>query len=259
MHVHFVLLAWLGYSLLMPSSLFGQPNDSSTLKTKYWAGIITQRWTDNGSDTIYLVPKMELVDGVAAIRYEKQTAPPLRIRRIMVDSPASQSGLQPGDVILAFNETPVSNHADLVAAIQSNGDRTATIQVLRGSAELSVAIHPIARPDNYADRVRQDRADENAASTSGQSPKSDTTVQSEVVALPGNLPGLLALAAQNQSQPVESVDVAPTTEHPTDLPNDVNFDRSTHLLIEKLEQFSIEWQSLLERQKQTLQNLNGLR
>lgn len=259
MHVHLVLLGWLGYSLLMPSSLFGQSNDSSTLETKYWAGIITQRWTDDGADTIYLVPKMEIVAGVAAIRYEKQTTPPLRIRRVMVDSPASRSGLQPGDVIQAFNESPVSTHADLVAAIQSNGDQTATIQLLRGSAELSVSIHPIARPDNYADRVRQDRADENAETTSGQTPTGDTTVQSEVVALPGNLPGLLALAAQNQSQPVESVDPAPTTEHATDLPKDVNFDRSTQLLIEKLEQFSIEWQELLERQKQTLQNLNGLR
>ncbi|MDP1564520.1 MAG: PDZ domain-containing protein [Pirellulaceae bacterium] len=257
MQVHIVLLGWLGCSLLFPANLFGQSSNPVTLETKYWAGIITQRWTNDGSDTIYLVPKMEVVDGVAAIRYEKQATPPLRIRRVMVDSPASRSGLQPGDMILAFNETTVSTHADLVAAIQSNGHQTATLHVLRGSAELSVSIHPIARPDNYADRVRQDRTDENDGSISGQTPTSDATVKSEVVALPGNLPGLLALAAQNQSHPLEPVE--PSIENPTELPNNANFDRSTQLLIQKIEQFSLEWQELLERQKQTLKNLNGLR
>ncbi len=263
MQVYSLFLVWLGSLLIGLSCSFAQSDAASSAETKYWAGIITERPTNNPVDAIFLVPHKEVVDGVANIRYEKHSTAPLRIRRVMVDSPASRAGLQPGDTILAVNQSPVSIHADLVAAIQANADQTATLHVLRDQEELFVDIQPMVRPVDYAERVQADRAAENASLRSSNPQAGDSSAASEVVTLPGNLPGLLALAAQNNATSPEAKTSDASPDAPME-PNglesspEVNFDRSTQLLIKKLEQFSYEWQELLDRQKQTLKDLNEL-
>ncbi len=264
MQVYLLSLVWLGCLLIGPSMTYAQSSEASSAETRYWAGIITERPADNPVDAIYLVPRKEVVDGVATIRYEKRATPPLRIRRVMVDSPASRAGLQPGDTILAVNGSTVSIHADLVAAIQANADQIATLQLLRDQEERLVEIQPIVRPVDYAERVHADRAAENASLGSSDLHVGDASATSEVVTLPGSLPGLLALAAQNNSpsrEPHTSETGGPAV--PMESPqressSEVNFDRSTQLLIKKLEQFSKEWQELLDRQQQTLKDLNEL-
>lgn len=254
----FSLGGLLGCLLLLPSSLFAQTAGDANMEPRFWAGIITYRPTNDGDNTIYLVPKTETVDGVATLRYEQQTTPPLRIRRVMVDSPASEAGFQTGDTILAFNDTKISTHVDLVAAIQGNRDQRATVRIVRGQQELSLELRPIARPADYAIRVQRDRESEAAELQRAPSPIDRSSTGPEVVAVPANLSGLLALAAQNKSQPESSTESPPTTVDQFQLPADANFNRSTQLLIEKLEQFSIEWTELLERQKQTLRDFQGL-
>jgi hypothetical protein len=270
--------------LLAAPDLHSQTPSDQTSETRYWAGIITERWPKQESGTVYLVPRVEVVDGATVIRYEKQSTPPLRIRRVMVDSPASRAGLQILDTIVSFNQAPAADHSELVSAIQANGEEPAVVRIIRGNEELTVTIQPVRRPADYSDRVRQDRAAEQAELESQASAEAKPP-QLEVVALPGNLPGLLALAAQQNalpapagsdpaSDPSSNPAIPPTqgtdqtapqkqevgpvgaTAPKLEFPKDVNFDRSTRLLIEKLEQFSLEWQELLERQKQSLKNLS---
>ena len=274
--------------LLAAPDLHSQTPSDQPSETSYWAGIITERWPKQESGTVYLVPSVEVVDGATVIRYEKQSTPPLRIRRVMVDSPASRAGLQVRDTIISFNQAPVADHSELVSAIQANGEEPAVVRIIRGNEELTVTIQPVRRPADYADRVRQDRAAEQAELESPASAEAKPP-QLDVVALPGNLPGLLALAAQQNAPPAptgsdpasnpssnpagspaipptqgtgqtapQEPEVGPvgTTAPELEFPKDVNFDRSTRLLIEKLEQFSLEWQELLERQKQSLKNLS---
>ncbi|MBL8890693.1 MAG: PDZ domain-containing protein [Planctomycetaceae bacterium] len=237
---------------------WGQTPPPATSDVKFWAGIITQKPDHDDRSTIFMVPKRENANGVEITRYETQSTRPLTIRRVMLDSPASRSGLLPGDTLLKFNQQALSTHADLVTEIQANGNETATLLIARAGKELAVELTPIRRPDDYADRVRADRAAEAADQAAGKN-----APESDLVELPGNLSGLLSLAAKNNSSAQASQEVvplAPQNSEPSDmtLPPGANFDRSTRLLIDKLEQFSKEWSELLDRQKQSLNDLKDM-
>lgn len=232
-----------------------QTPSAAAQDSKFWAGIITHRMDQDDRDTIFMVPKRELVNGVETIRYETQTTRPLTIRRVMLDSPASRAGMMPGDLLLKFNDQSLATHSDLVAAVQANGNQAAVLRYSRAGQEQHVELIPIQRPADYADRVRADRAAEAAEQAAGRgSPESD------LVELPGNLSGLLSLAAKKQSAAQEPADATPVVPQASELqlPPGANFDRSTRLLIDKLDQFSKEWTDLLERQKQSLNELRGM-
>ena len=53
-------------------------------------------------------------------------------------SPAAQSGIRPGDTIVAFNGRPVSSWDQVSVAIRSNLDQTAAITVLRGGERVEL-------------------------------------------------------------------------------------------------------------------------
>jgi len=239
-------------------------------ETRYWAGIITVRTVASG-DTVYLVPESEKSDAGGAVRYRTQEQMPLTIRRVMEDSPASAAGLMPGDILLEYSGQPLSVHADLVAAIQANAGGAAIIRLSRGGEVRELELRAIPRPADYAERVLSDRAAEQAE-MGALSAKSGAGV----VVLPNNLADLLALAAKGaetndsevgrpemaaggQAEALESQSAGNRQDEGdlSEAAGAVNFDRSTRLLMDKLDEFSREWSDLLERQRQTLRQWSG--
>jgi regulator of sigma E protease len=74
---------------------------------------------------------------------------PVQLAEVAVDSPASQAGLQAGDVIVAFDNQPV-NVQTFRQETQTHLDRTVTVTVRRGDqasgGEFNVALTPRANP-----------------------------------------------------------------------------------------------------------------
>jgi S1-C subfamily serine protease len=62
-------------------------------------------------------------------------------------SPASKAGLKPGDVIIGIDGTTIQAESDLARAIDRHkpGD-TVNVQVLRGTAELTLSVTLAERP-----------------------------------------------------------------------------------------------------------------
>lgn len=56
--------------------------------------------------------------------------------------PAEQAGLQPGDRILAVNETPIADWGDWVAMIRSRPGQPMVVVILRGGNERSLSLTP---------------------------------------------------------------------------------------------------------------------
>ena len=65
----------------------------------------------------------------------------------MPEMPATQAGLQPGDVVIAVDGGAVTNWEELSAAIRGSGGREVELTVRRGDETLNVPITPEAKPD----------------------------------------------------------------------------------------------------------------
>lgn len=236
---------------------------------QYWAGIITVRPVDT-PDRVYLVPEVIGGDGGAGVDYRAQDHVPLTVRRVMEDSPAGRVDLLPGDILLEYSGVPLRVHADLVATIQANQGASAVLRLSRGGEVRELELRPIPRPADYVERVLRDRAAEQA--DSGVMPAES---DSAVVVLPSKLADLLALAAKGaatgeEASPIdggaggerEALELQSSGSRveesaEANAAEAVNFDRSTRLLLEKLDEFSREWTELLERQREIVRQLSG--
>lgn len=65
---------------------------------------------------------------------------------IAPDSPAAQAGLQPGDLVLAFNGSAINTREELQAATREHLDQEVTLAVWRNGALLDVALTPRGTP-----------------------------------------------------------------------------------------------------------------
>lgn len=64
------------------------------------------------------------------------------IREVVADSPAAMAGLQPGDVIVAINDRPITNTRDVGYNIQLNLGSIMEMQLRRGSETKTVRVAP---------------------------------------------------------------------------------------------------------------------
>ena len=69
------------------------------------------------------------------------------VGQVMPEMPATQAGLQPGDVVTAVDGGAVTNWEELSAAIRGSGGREVELTVRRGDETLNVPITPEAKPD----------------------------------------------------------------------------------------------------------------
>lgn len=65
---------------------------------------------------------------------------------IAPDSPATQAGLQPGDLVLAFNGNPINTREELQSITREHLDQEVTLTVWRDGALLDVALTPRGAP-----------------------------------------------------------------------------------------------------------------
>ena len=100
---------------------------------------------------------------------------PLKIRRIMEDSPASRAGLRPGDLIVRFAGVPITSHDALLEAVQASRGEASQVEVLRDGDSYELRIQPTVRPSDYRERVFRERAQENAELTARATKSADPT------------------------------------------------------------------------------------
>src|ERR671911_2567869 len=69
------------------------------------------------------------------------------VRNIAPNSPAERAGVKPGDVIIGLNGEPVRSNDDLLNLLDASSiGQDATLRVLRGNKELSLAVRPREQP-----------------------------------------------------------------------------------------------------------------
>ncbi len=68
--------------------------------------------------------------------------PAAMVDRLVPGAPAERAGLEPGDVVLAVDDTAIGNWFDMVDAISSRPGEETRLTVQRGDAQLKVAITP---------------------------------------------------------------------------------------------------------------------
>ena len=86
------------------------------------------------------------------------------IARVVRGSPAEKAGLKQYDVVVEAGETPVAELKELIQAIQRNHDKEISLQVIRSSQRMSLAVTPERRRKctrilvlgKLADRERSD-------------------------------------------------------------------------------------------------------
>ncbi len=71
---------------------------------------------------------------------------PVRLAAISAESPAQQAGLQPGDVVVAFDGQPVASSQQFRDLTQAHVGEPVQLTVQRSGAEVNVALTPRATP-----------------------------------------------------------------------------------------------------------------
>ncbi len=70
----------------------------------------------------------------------------LRINAVTAESPAQTAGIVEQDVILFMNDRATNQIEELVAAIDENGEKPATLQIVREHNPMTLSITPLKRP-----------------------------------------------------------------------------------------------------------------
>lgn len=77
----------------------------------------------------------------------------MMVQSVMPNSPAAKAGIKEHDILLAFGETQIHGIEDLTKAVRENGDKEASLTVLRGGKKETLRVKPEQRP---AGTVRYD-------------------------------------------------------------------------------------------------------
>jgi hypothetical protein len=101
--------------------------EASAAQADYWIGILG-------------IP----VDEV--LRSQLKIESGLVVQDIVAESPAAEAGVQKHDILLKFNDTPVTDLESLAAAIAANQDAQADLTLIRAGEQRSVKIRPSLRP-----------------------------------------------------------------------------------------------------------------
>ena len=144
-----------GIGFAIPSNLAGEISEQLIARGKFsraWLGVEIHAVRD---DTDF----HELVGGVDE---------GVIVKSILPDSPASQSGLHPGDVITALNGRRLFTAQQLRDEVRHKGiGHSLTLEVFRGGKTLSVRIKPVEYVDPAQPAVADASTGENASSGLG--------------------------------------------------------------------------------------------
>ncbi|MBD0371943.1 MAG: PDZ domain-containing protein [Pyrinomonadaceae bacterium] len=88
-------------------------------------------------------------------RFQLREPRGLAITRVAEDSPASRAGLKAGDVILRFDNEPVTTHNKLQRLInEAAPEQSVRLQISRNGSEQEVSINVGRRPNRFEDIIR---------------------------------------------------------------------------------------------------------
>lgn len=125
------------------------------------SGVIAEEsWIDSRSGAIQFYNANELLDPatvnqfwigvqcseipkVQSLSEEMQTV--LAVEDVVPDSAASEAGIEVKDVICAWNERQLNSVSELVAEIQANQSKLATVSLIRDGKKLDVELKPRSR------------------------------------------------------------------------------------------------------------------
>ena len=74
----------------------------------------------------------------------------LVIEEVTADSPAADAGMLADDILISINKTPVADMPALMAFLTENGEKEATVQLLREGKKKSLKVTPTERPADHA-------------------------------------------------------------------------------------------------------------
>jgi S1-C subfamily serine protease len=67
----------------------------------------------------------------------------MRVAKVTAGGPADKAGIETGDVIVRFGETPVHSVRDYMVGLQNaTGDKPVPVQIKRGEKTLTVMVEP---------------------------------------------------------------------------------------------------------------------
>ena len=72
---------------------------------------------------------------------------------VVPDSPASEGGINAGDMVLSVNDTSVNTWEDFTAIIKQNPNTTLSMIVVRDGSEIQKSVTPLSAPDIASGRV----------------------------------------------------------------------------------------------------------
>lgn len=90
---------------------------------------------------------IEEVDLPEALRIEPEAARGLLVTAVMTDSAADKAGIQVGDVVVAIDGQPTTDHAHLLAALNGKVGKTVQVRLARHGEALDVEATPGERSD----------------------------------------------------------------------------------------------------------------
>lgn len=111
---------------------------------------------DGEEKTFWVEPRVPEQEGIGRRGLRQIGIAPAmtpRIARVMPDSPASQAGLRPGDLILAVDGDPLLSMASLAQYLDTYGGGPISLTVDRGGSVLETVVEPKVPVDGEKPRV----------------------------------------------------------------------------------------------------------
>jgi serine protease Do len=122
------------------------------------------------------------------------------VTQVFSDSPAAEAGIQPDDVVLAFNSQDVSNMRDLMRAVaDAPVGADAPLVVLRDGRRITLTVKVDRRELQVLSSVGLPPAHQNAAVSSGLTLEEPTEENKRAFGLPHNVEGVVVTAVDPDS------------------------------------------------------------
>jgi regulator of sigma E protease len=111
---------------------------------------------DGREETVWVAPRTPDTEGWGRRQLRQIGIAPAmtpRIARIVRDSPAATAGLQPGDLVVALNGSPLLSMPALAEYLDTYGGGPITLTIERGGAEKQVTVLPMVPAEGEKPRI----------------------------------------------------------------------------------------------------------
>ncbi|MDB5344030.1 MAG: protease Do [Schlesneria sp.] len=116
------------------------------------AGWVSQKLIANGEVTRgYIGTEIKAVDAQTARQFNLKVREGALVRSVLPGSPAEKAGLEPGDLILKLNETPINDPTSLQGAVEQLAiGKSYPVQISRGGKHETLTLTVAEMPKNLS-------------------------------------------------------------------------------------------------------------